>query len=155
MVSQHLLFLGIGDYSFAPYKVAISGLHKIPRFRAIGPVNRRPVMVDDTCYIIPCYTAQQAAFLASLFNDPMCLDFINSMIFSGAKRPITKKLLQRINLRSLYNLVERQLLVLRAKTELERLGVVLGQQEMDLPSLEDFLGEYSRWEPKLSLSSSN
>src|SRR5262249_45721069 len=26
---------GVGDYAFAPHKVAVSGLHKAPRFRAI------------------------------------------------------------------------------------------------------------------------
>lgn len=131
---------GIGDYSFAPYKVAISGLHKVPRFRAIGQVNGRPVMLDDTCYFIPCYTAQQAAFLASLLNDQICLNFINSMIFLDAKRPITKKLLQRIDLRSLFKLVDRQLLASKADIELECLGGTLSQH---WPSLEEFLIEYS------------
>ncbi len=45
---------GIGPYSFAPFKVAISGLHKAPVFRAVGPVNGRPVMLDDTCYFLAC-----------------------------------------------------------------------------------------------------
>jgi hypothetical protein len=134
---------GIGNYSFAPYKVAISGLHKIPRFRAIGPVDGRPVMLDDTCYFIPCYTAHQAAFLTSLFNNPLCLDFINSMTFLGSKRPITKKLLQRIDLRSLFNAVERQSFISNANTEFERLGGTLSQQDVVWPSLEEFLIEYS------------
>src|SRR5262249_35173918 len=30
---------GVGPYSFAPFKVAISGLHKAPAFRAVGPVE--------------------------------------------------------------------------------------------------------------------
>ncbi len=134
---------GIGSYSFAPYKVAISGLHKIPRFRAIGPVNGRPVMLDDTCYFIPCFAAHQAAFLTTLLNDPICLDFINSMTFLGSKRPITKKLLQRIDLRSLFNAVERQSLISNANSELESLGGTLSQQEVVWPSLEEFLIEYS------------
>ena len=133
---------GIGDYSFAPYKVGISGLHKIPRFRAIGPIDGRPVMLDDTCYFIPCYSAEQAAFLTSLLNDPLCLDFINSIAFLDAKRPITKKLLQRIDLKSLYNNVDRQALLLRANGELERLGMRLDQQEMTIDSIEGFLVEY-------------
>lgn len=134
---------GIGDYSFAPYKVAISGLHKIPRFRVIGPVGGRPVMLDDTCYIIACYSPQQAAFLASLLNDPLCLDFVNSMIFSGSKRPITKKLLQRIDLRSLFNRIERQSLLIRANRELEYLGIISSQREVFWSSLDEFLVEYS------------
>ena len=132
---------GIGDYSFAPYKVGISGLHKIPRFRAIGPIDGRPVMLDDTCYFIPCYSAEQAAFLTSLLNNPLCLDLINSIAFLDAKRPITKRLLQRIDLKTLYENVDRQALLVRANDELERLGIRLDQQEMTIDSAEGFLVE--------------
>ena len=134
---------GIGDYSFAPYKIGISGFHKIPRFRAIGPVDGRPVMLDDTCYFIPCYTAKNAALLASILNDPLCLDFINSTIFSDAKRPITKKLLQRIDLTSLFKVIDRQTLISRANSELERLGGGLVHGNVLWPSsMEEFLSEY-------------
>jgi len=134
---------GIGGYSFAPYKVGISGLHKTPRFSAIGPVDGRPIMLDDTSYFIPCYSAGQAAFLTSLLNDPLCLDFISSVAFLDSKRPITKKLLQHIDLKSLFNLVERHALILRASTELEHLGITSGQQQIVWPTLEEFLAEYS------------
>jgi hypothetical protein len=43
---------GIGDYSFKPYKVAISGLYKTFHFTLILPQNDKPVMLDDTCYLI-------------------------------------------------------------------------------------------------------
>ena len=92
---------GIGDYSFAPYKVAISGLHKIPRFRVLEPIDGRPVMLDDTCYFVPCYSLQEATLIASVLNDQICLNYINSIVFLDAKRPITKKLLQRIHIPSL------------------------------------------------------
>ncbi|GAC1623275.1 MAG: hypothetical protein NVS4B11_17910 [Ktedonobacteraceae bacterium] len=97
---------GIGDYSFAPYKVAISGLHKIPRFRVLEPINGRPVMLDDTCYFVPCYSLQEATLIASVLNDQTCLNYINSIVFLDAKRPITKKLLQRIHIPSLLERVE-------------------------------------------------
>jgi len=136
---------GIGDYSFAPYKIGISGFHKVPRFRAIGPVGGRPVMLDDTCYFIPCYTPVEAAFLVSLLNDPLCLDFISSTIFLDAKRPITKKLLQRIDLASLFNAVDRQLLISRANTELEKLEVTEVQEKGSWPSsMEGFLMGYAQ-----------
>lgn len=134
---------GIGDYSFAPYKVAISGLHKIPRFRAIGPVNGNPVMLDDTCYFIACNTAEQAAFLTGLLNDPLCLNLINSMIFLDSKRPVTKKLLQRVDLRALLGIVERQSLLSNAMIELERLEVISSQKEEIWPPLEDFFADYA------------
>ena len=111
---------GIGDYSFAPYKVGISGLYKIPKFRAIGKVENLPVMLDDTCYFIACFSPEQAAFLASLLNHPLCLDFIYSCFFDDAKRPITKKLLQRIDLKAILENIEIELLLSQAKIEFER-----------------------------------
>jgi 16S rRNA A1518/A1519 N6-dimethyltransferase RsmA/KsgA/DIM1 with predicted DNA glycosylase/AP lyase activity len=92
---------GIGDYAFAPYKVAIAGMSKTPRFQAIGPIQLQPVMCDDTCYFVACWSAEQAALLATLLNAQICLDFIRATIFTDSKRPITKKLLQRISLQAL------------------------------------------------------
>lgn len=43
---------GIGDYSFKKYKIAVSALYKIPRFALVEPIDGRPVMLDDTCYLI-------------------------------------------------------------------------------------------------------
>ncbi|HEU0003412.1 MAG TPA: hypothetical protein VFQ36_21070 [Ktedonobacteraceae bacterium] len=134
---------GIGEYSFAPYKVGISGLHKTPRFRAIGPIDGLPVMLDDTCYFIACNSAEQAAFLTALLNDPLCLELIQSIAFLDAKRPITKKLLQRIDLRVLYHKVDRHAHLLRFKSELERLGFERDLQEREADSIERFLDEYS------------
>jgi SAM-dependent methyltransferase len=89
---------GIGDYTFAPHKVAVSGLHKSPVFRAIGPVDGRPVLLDDTCYFLPCETAIEAADLATRLNGPIARTLIGSLTFRDAKRPITKALLQRIDI---------------------------------------------------------
>ncbi len=126
-------FFGIGEYSFASYKVSVSGLHKSPRFRAVAPVNGRPVMFDDTCYILPCYSAKEAAFFASLLNDPECLNFIRAIIFLDSKRPVTKKLLQRINLAALLNYVDQELFLSRIKIELKNLGCEEEQQEFVWP----------------------
>jgi hypothetical protein len=38
---------GIGDYSFKPYKVAISGLYKTFHFTLILPQDNKPVMLDE------------------------------------------------------------------------------------------------------------
>ena len=92
---------GVGDYSFAPHKVAVSGLHKTPRFRAIGPVEGRPTVLDDTCYFLPCRTSDQAETLADVLNRPEALDLIRALVFPDAKRPITKAILQRIDLKAL------------------------------------------------------
>ena len=111
---------GVGDYSFAPYKVAVSGMYKTFRFSVVGPVNDRPVIFDDTCYFIPCASAKQASFVLSLLNDQLCHDFLQSIVFWDAKRPITKKLLQRVNLEALLDQVDKQALLMRTSSVLKK-----------------------------------
>jgi hypothetical protein len=132
---------GVGPYTFAPYKVAISGMYKRLQFRALGPVDGKPVVFDDTCYFIPCASAQQAALVASLLQSCLCMDFLNSIIFWDAKRPVTKKLLQRIDLHALLQYEGRENVLLRANAELQRLGYT--EQPIVWPDrLADFLEEY-------------
>jgi hypothetical protein len=89
---------GIGPYSFARWKVAVSGLHRPATFRAVGPVEGRPVMFDDTCYLLPCDSAARAAVLTAICNHSITIELIAAMSFPDAKRPVTKGLLQRIDL---------------------------------------------------------
>lgn len=95
---QPFAMFGVGDYSFAPHKVAVSGLHKTPRFRAIGPVGGRPVLLDDTSYFLPCDDAHEADRLAARLNGPVARSLLASLCFADAKRPVTKAILQRIDL---------------------------------------------------------
>ena len=112
---------GIGPYSFAPYKVAVSGLGKSPRFHAVGSVGGRPVMFDDTCYFLPCRSPEQAAITSALLNDPDTLALIDALMFRDAKRPITKSLLARLDLAALSGHVDSRALLVRAEDELARL----------------------------------
>lgn len=112
---------GIGPYTFSPYKVAISGLHRQPCFRAVGSVNQKPVILDDTCYFIPMSTPLQTAFLTALLNDDVCLTFLALSLFPGSKRPVTKKLLQRLNLSALIDRVEPERVIQRATSLFEHL----------------------------------
>jgi len=98
---------GIGDYSFAKYKVAVSGLHKTPVFRLLGPVEGRPVLLDDTCYFLACRSAPQAALISFLLNSPDCADLLRSLIFPDSKRPITIRLLARIDLGAILHHIDR------------------------------------------------
>lgn len=109
---------GIGPYSFAPYKVAVSGLHRTPRFRAVGPVGGRPVMLDDTCYFLPCTTAAEAALVSVLLNDTSALGLLTSLIFPGAKRPVTKRILRRLDLKAIESLINPEELRERVKQAL-------------------------------------
>jgi hypothetical protein len=89
---------GIGAYSFAPWKVAISGLYKRVSFVAVPPCDGRPVMVDDTCYSIPCKSRKEAEFLIELLETAPAQEFLQSLIFIDSKRPITIDVLRRLSL---------------------------------------------------------
>jgi hypothetical protein len=89
---------GIGEYSFAPWKVAISGLHKTPRFVWVGPFHGKPVFFDDACYFLPFQNEDEAKVVTNIRNSEPCLNFISSLLFEDSKRPITVELLQRLNL---------------------------------------------------------
>ncbi|OLP19248.1 hypothetical protein BST81_05665 [Leptolyngbya sp. 'hensonii'] len=89
---------GVGDYTFSPYKVAIAGFYAEPRFRLLTSVHDRPMLLDDTCYFLPCHSLDQAQQIQAFLSSPPCLGFIQAQVFPDAKRPITKKLLQSIQL---------------------------------------------------------
>lgn len=92
---------GIGDYTFAPSKVAISGLYKSLRFQPLGISGGKPVVVDDTCYFIPCESKAEAQFFSDLLNSETAQRFISSLVFTDAKRPVTIDVLKRIDLKKL------------------------------------------------------
>lgn len=92
---------GVGPYSFAPWKVATSGFYKRLDFRCIGPVEGRPVVLDDTCYFLPCWNESDATALADLLNSHAARAFFRSFIFWDSKRPITAQLLASLDLRKL------------------------------------------------------
>lgn len=122
---------GIGEYSFLPYKVAISGMYKTLKFSLIGPVNGRPVQFDDTCYFVACESARQAALILNLLNHPLCYQFIHSIVFWDAKRPITKKLLQRIDLKALLNHVDKISLVNQINFTLDTFNFLHEESPLD------------------------
>ncbi len=89
---------GIGDYSFKPYKVAISGMYKTTTFSLIIPQNGKAIMLDDTCYFIGFDNKEFAQITQFLLNKQETQDFIQSISFEDSKRKITKDLLMRIDL---------------------------------------------------------
>ncbi|RCS40448.1 SAM-dependent methyltransferase [Bremerella cremea] len=87
---------GIGEYSFAKWKVAISALHKKLVFRVLGPQEGRPVMLDDTTYFLSFRTRKEAQATANRLNSDEVRSFYEAWIFWDAKRPITSEILQRL-----------------------------------------------------------
>ena len=94
---------GVGSYAFAPWKVAISGFYKSLNFAKVGPHNGKSTMLDDTGYFLPCRTASEAAFLHRLLSSEPAQEFLSSLVFWDAKRPITTEILGRLDLKSLAN----------------------------------------------------
>lgn len=88
---------GIGEYAFAPWKVAVSGLHPHARFIVVPPVGAQPVMFDDTCYYLSFQEESMARLIAQMLNSIPCQAFIASLVFRDSKRPVTAELLQRLN----------------------------------------------------------
>jgi len=88
---------GIGPYSFSPWKIAISGLYKNVSFVVVPPFDGRPVMVDDTCYSIPCQSQKEAEILFELLSSEPAKAFLNSLLFTDSKRPITADVLRRLS----------------------------------------------------------
>ncbi|GAA4692734.1 hypothetical protein Prum_037980 [Phytohabitans rumicis] len=121
---------GIGDYSFAPYKIAVSGLHKSASFRAVGPVAGKPVFFDDTCYLLPFHDPAEAGIVAALLATDEAEGFFQSLAFWDAKRPITKKLLKRIDLLALAERVDEQELALGAQKFVAQLGAAVPDDEV-------------------------
>ena len=119
---------GIGPYTFAPWKVAISGLHKEPRFRLIGPIDGHPVCLDDTCYLLPFEKEQDARCVTALLNSPSAQAVLNALLFTDAKRPVTKNLLSRLDLNAILD-AEQSMLATDAVANLRMLWAPPGVQE--------------------------
>lgn len=117
---------GLGDYTFAPYKVAISGLHKRPIFRLVAPINNLPVVLDDTCYLLPFQDATEAAVVAAVLNSSECVALIESLVFWDSKRPITKKLLSRLDLNHLA--VDPQVVIQTARASADQIGATFDEK---------------------------
>ena len=81
--------------------MVISGLYKKLKFSVIGPIDGKPVVLDDTCYALACATEIQATFIASILNSDVAKAFLGAYIFWDAKRPITVDILRKLNLRKL------------------------------------------------------
>ena len=89
---------GVGDYTFAPWKVAISGFYKKLEFKVIEPKHGKPTVLDDTCYFLACETRDEAEYLGALLNSQPAREFLGSFVFWDAKRPITVDVLRRLDL---------------------------------------------------------
>lgn len=89
---------GIGDYSFAPYKVAIAGMYKKSNFSLVLPIKDKTVMLDDTCNFLSFSKYQDALFTFLILNSEKVQTFLKSITFVDSKRPYTIEILKRIDI---------------------------------------------------------
>lgn len=92
---------GVGDYTFLPWKIVISGLYKNIIFSKIGCYQDKPIVVDDTCYMLGFEYEEQADFVLNILTSSLCQNFIDSLVFIDNKRPITVSILNRINIKNI------------------------------------------------------
>lgn len=127
---------GLGDYSFARYKVALSGFYYEPRFALLADPAGRPVMLDDTCYFLPAPSFEVGYALMLLLNCAPVQEFLRSLTFADAKRPYTQKLLGRLDVAK----VAAQLSVTELVSCEARLGLSPRLSAADYQALRAWLG---------------
>lgn len=94
---------GIGNYSFANYKVGISGFYKNPLFSLI--YAEKPIMLDDTCYFLSFESYDEAYITMLILNSELVQNFLKDIVFLDSKRPYTKKILKRIDIKKCLKLL--------------------------------------------------
>jgi len=96
---------GIGNYSFQPYKVVVAGFYLPARFVVVSKYQGKQILIDDTCYSLSFDEKWKAHLICALLNHPAVSKFLTSITFSDSKRPITKGVLERINLKAVLDQV--------------------------------------------------
>ena len=77
--------------------MGVSGFYKQPLFSVLFSDDEKPVMTDDTSYFI-CFESYDMAYVAMLLlNSNEVQSFLKNIAFHDAKRPYTKKILERID----------------------------------------------------------
>jgi len=93
--SPQFSMFGIGDYSYAKFKVGLSGFYKDCKFALL--FSDKPIMMDDTCYFLSFSSYELAYIVMIILNNSTVQQFIKSISFLDSKRPYTKKVLERID----------------------------------------------------------
>ena len=96
---------GVGEYSYSRYKVGVSGFYKQPLFSVLYSDDGKPVMTDDTSYFL-CFECFDMAYVAMLLlNSKKVQQFLINIAFFDAKRPYTKKVLERIDFKKIVDCI--------------------------------------------------
>lgn len=121
---------GVGPYSFAPWKVAISGLYKKLDFVKVPPFQGRPVVLDDTCYFFPCKSEEECRVLHEIIMSEPAREFLSAFIFWDAKRPITARLLNLLDLAALARDLGKESRIIQMLSERQVMKYGTGMHKM-------------------------
>lgn len=120
---------GIGEYTFAPWKIAISGLYKNLNFQLYGSDNSKPIVFDDTVNFLSFQHQVAAQIVFEMLQSDEAQNYLEAMIFWDEKRPITVDILKRMDLEKLAQLLGRY-------KELNSFPSFLGQRKNQLSLLD-------------------
>jgi hypothetical protein len=88
---------GVGDYTFKPWKIAVSALHKQLSFQMVGPCKGKPVVFDDTVYFMGFDSYQEANIAYESLTSWPVLALLGSLMFRDEKRAIKAQVLNRVD----------------------------------------------------------
>lgn len=89
----------IGEYSFKPYKIAISAFYKSLDFCFLSMENDKPIMLDDTCNFLSFDDEEEAMLIYHILRSDQVTNFLKALIFWQSKRPVTIEVLNMLDLR--------------------------------------------------------
>lgn len=101
-------FFSIGDYTYKPYKIAISSLYRNLKFILIEPIKDKTVLLDDTCNFIAFDDLKTAKFILELLQTKIVRNYLLARISFDSKRPVTTEVLNSIDLEKVASLMEKQ-----------------------------------------------
>jgi hypothetical protein len=76
-------------------------LYKKLEFTKVAPFQGEPVVLDDTCYFFPCQSEEECKALHELVQSEPAREFWSAFVFWDAKRPITARILNLLDLAAL------------------------------------------------------
>ena len=123
---------GVGEYTFAPWKVAISGLYKKLDFVEVPPFQGRPVVLDDTCYFFSCQSERECRVLHELVQSEPAREFWSAFVFWDAKRPITAQILNLLDFAALARAVGMESEITRVLAERQLVRYTEGSHQQVL-----------------------
>lgn len=102
--------------------LTVEALYKEPRFRLVGPVDGKPVVFDDATYFVSFELLEDAVIVQSVLEWSGAGDLLSSLIFTDSKRPITKRVLQQVDIGALLDACPKESVQGRAKELARNMG---------------------------------